>query len=119
MPSDLPSPPTFTKANPNDQPVVYIALTSDTLSDGELYRYGTTQVQQRINILPGVSQVNVYRSKGAIRIKVDPGALASRNMTFDDLSAAVRPAPPIPAPASIDGQNKSITAPAEGTTRGR
>ena len=60
LPSDLPSPPTFTKTNPNDQPVIYIALTSDTLTDGELYRYGTTQVQQRINILPGVSQVNVY-----------------------------------------------------------
>ncbi len=51
----------------------YIALTSDTLSDGELYRYGSTQVQQRINILPGVSQVNIYGVKGAIRIKVDPG----------------------------------------------
>src|SRR5437899_7027811 len=85
LPSDLPSPPTFTKTNPNDQPVIYIALTSDTLSDGELYRYGSTEVQQRINILPGVSQVNVYGVKGAIRIKVDPGALAARNMTFDDL----------------------------------
>ena len=55
---------TFTKTNPNDQPVIYIALTSDTLTDGELYRYGTTQVQQRINILPGVSQVNIYGVKG-------------------------------------------------------
>ncbi len=63
LPSDLPSPPTFTKTNPNDQPVIYIALTSDTLTDGELYRYGTTQVQQRINILPGVSQVNIYGVK--------------------------------------------------------
>jgi len=59
LPSDLPSPPTFTKANPNDQPVMYVALTSDTLSDAELYRYGTTEVSQRINILPGVSQVNI------------------------------------------------------------
>ena len=90
LPSDLPSPPTFTKTNPNDQPVMYVALTSDTLSDGELYRYGTTEVSQRINILPGVSQVNIYGVKGAIRIKVDPGALAARNMTFDDLTAAIR-----------------------------
>ena len=44
LPADLPSPPTFTKTNPNDQPVMYVALTSDTLSDGELYRYGTTEV---------------------------------------------------------------------------
>ena len=52
-----------------------IALTSDTLTDGELYRYGTTAGAQRINILPGVSQVNIYGVKGAIRIKVDPGKL--------------------------------------------
>ena len=52
LPSDLPSPPTFIKTNPNDQPVMYIALTSDTLTDGSLYRYATTQVQQRVNILP-------------------------------------------------------------------
>ena len=62
--ADLPSPPTFTKTNPNDQPVMYVALTSDTLTDGELYRYGTTEVSQRINILPGVSQVNIYGVKG-------------------------------------------------------
>jgi HAE1 family hydrophobic/amphiphilic exporter-1 len=109
LPSDLPSPPTFVKSNPNDQPVVYIALTSDTLSDGELYLYGTTQVQQRINILPGVSQVNVYGVKGAIRIKVDPGALASRNMTFDDLSAAVRAGTAYSGAGQFDGKNKSIT----------
>ena len=42
---------------------MYIALTSDTLSDGELYRYGTTEVSQRINILPGVSEVNIYGVK--------------------------------------------------------
>ncbi|MGH7939283.1 MAG: efflux RND transporter permease subunit, partial [Bryobacteraceae bacterium] len=53
LPDDLPSPPTFTKSNPNDRPVIYIALTSATLSSGELYRYATTEVQQRINILTG------------------------------------------------------------------
>ncbi|MBA3544359.1 MAG: efflux RND transporter permease subunit [Chthoniobacterales bacterium] len=109
LPSDLPSPPTFTKSNPNDQPVVYIALTSDTLTDGELYRYGTTQVQQRINILPGVSQVNIYGVKGAIRIKVDPGAIATRNLTFDDLSAAIRAGTSYFGAGQFDGKNKSIT----------
>src|SRR3982751_1047468 len=69
LPNDLPQPPRFEKTNPNDQPVMYIALTSDSLTDGDLYKYATTQVQQRINILPGVSQVNVFGVKGAIRIK--------------------------------------------------
>src|SRR3954451_10504755 len=84
LPSDLPSPPTFAKTNPNDQPVTYIALTSDTLTDGDLYKYATTQVQQRLNILPGVSQVQVFGVKAAIRIKADPAALVSRNMTLDE-----------------------------------
>jgi multidrug efflux pump subunit AcrB len=63
------------KTNPNDQAVIYIALTSDTLTDGELYRYATTEVSQRINILPGVSQVSIYGVQGAIRIKSIPARL--------------------------------------------
>src|SRR5678816_3351751 len=74
LPNDLPSPPRFEKSNPNDQPVMYMALTSDTLSDGDLYKYATSQVQQRINILPGVSQVQIFGVKSAIRVKVDPSA---------------------------------------------
>jgi HAE1 family hydrophobic/amphiphilic exporter-1 len=108
LPADLPSPPTFTKTNPNDQPVTYIALTSDTLTDGELYRYATTQVQQRINILPGVSEVQVFGVKGAIRVKVDPGALASRNMTFDELSAAIRAGTSYSGAGQFDGKNQSF-----------
>ncbi|MGI8890427.1 MAG: efflux RND transporter permease subunit [Chthoniobacterales bacterium] len=109
LPNDLPSPPRFTKTNPNDQPVVYVALTSDTLTDGELYRYGTTEVSQRINVLPGVSEVNIYGVKGAIRIKVDPGKLASRNMTFEELSTAIRAATSYSGAGQFDGRNKSIT----------
>ena len=109
LPNDLPSPPTFNKTNPNDQPVVYVALTSDTLTDGELYRYGTTEVSQRINVLPGVSEVNIYGVKGAIRIKVDPGALATRNLTFEDLAAAIRSGTSYSGAGQFDGRNKSIT----------
>jgi hydrophobic/amphiphilic exporter-1 (mainly G- bacteria), HAE1 family len=109
LPNDLPSPPTFTKSNPNDQPVIYIALTSATLSSGELYRYATTEVQQRINILPGVSDVNVYGVKSAIRIKVDPGRLTARNMTFDDLSTAIRNSTSYAGAGQFDGANRSIT----------
>ena len=108
LPSDLPSPPTFTKTNPNDQPVMYVALTSDTLSDGELYRYGTTEVSQRINVLPGVSEVNIYGVKGAIRIKVDPGKLATRNMTFADLAAAIQSATSYSGAGQFDGKNNSF-----------
>ncbi|HKA36308.1 MAG TPA: efflux RND transporter permease subunit, partial [Thermoanaerobaculia bacterium] len=90
LPVDMPSPPSFSKNNPNDQPIMYIALTSDSVTQGQIYEYATTQVGQRISIVPGVSKVNVYGTKGAIRIKVDPRAMWARKISVDDLSAAVR-----------------------------
>jgi hydrophobic/amphiphilic exporter-1 (mainly G- bacteria), HAE1 family len=90
LPVDLPAPPTYSKSNPNDQPIMYIALTSDSVTTGQLYDYGTTQVGQRISILPGVSRVNVFGTKSAIRIKADPSAMWARQISMDDLSAAIK-----------------------------
>src|SRR3954453_15640678 len=108
LPNDLPQPPQFQKSNPNDQPVMYMALTSDTLSDGDLYKYATSQVQQRINILPGVSQVQIFGVKSAIRIKVDPSALASRNITLDELSTAIRAGTSYSGAGQFDGKDTSL-----------
>jgi HAE1 family hydrophobic/amphiphilic exporter-1 len=90
LPADLPSPPTYSKSNPNDQPIMYIALTSDSVTSGQLYDYASTQVGQRISILPGVSRVNVFGTKSAIRIKANPSAMWARGITIDDLSAAIK-----------------------------
>jgi HAE1 family hydrophobic/amphiphilic exporter-1 len=90
LPVDLPSQPTYSKSNPNDQPIMYIALTSDSVTPGQLYDYATTQVGQRISILPGVSRVNVYGTKSAIRIKAKPAAMWARNISIDDLTAAIK-----------------------------
>src|SRR3954469_13409748 len=90
LPADLPSPPTYSKSNPNDQPIMYIALTSDSVTPGQLYDYASTQVGQRLSILPGVSRVNVFGTKSAIRIKADPDAMWARSLSIDDLSAAIK-----------------------------
>jgi HAE1 family hydrophobic/amphiphilic exporter-1 len=90
LPVDLPSPPTFSKTNPNDQPIMYIALTSDSVTPGQLYDYGSTQVGQRISILRGVSSVNVFGAKSAIRIKANPSAMWARGISVDDLATAIR-----------------------------
>jgi hydrophobic/amphiphilic exporter-1 (mainly G- bacteria), HAE1 family len=90
LPVDLPSPPTFSKTNPNDQPIMYIALTSDSVTPGQLYDYGTTQVGQQISILPGVSRVLVFGTKSAVRIKADPSAMWARGISVDDLATAVK-----------------------------
>src|SRR5438874_6460366 len=90
LPADLPSPPTYSKSNPNDQPIMYIALTSDSVTSGQLYDYASTQVGQRISILPGVSRVNVFGTKSAVRIKADPAAMWARGISVDDISEAVK-----------------------------
>jgi HAE1 family hydrophobic/amphiphilic exporter-1 len=90
LPLDLPSPPTFSKTNPNDQPILYIALTSNSVTPGQVYSYASTQVGQRISIIRGVSRVDVYGTKSAVRIKADPSAMAVRGIAMDDLAAAIR-----------------------------
>src|SRR4026207_874087 len=90
LPADLPSPPTYSKSNPNDQALMYIALVSDSVTPGQLYDYASTNVGQRLSILPGVSQVNVFGSKSAIRIKANPTALWARGISVDDLSNAIK-----------------------------
>jgi len=108
LPVDLPSPPTFTKTNPNDQPVMYIALTSDTVTAGQLYDYANTQVGERISILPGVSQVGVYGTQSAVRIKADPSALAARNLTMDDLANAIKNGTSYTGAGQFDGAHRTF-----------
>src|SRR5260370_7924688 len=103
LPVDLPSPPTFSKTNPNDQPIIYMGLTSDTVTEGQLFDYANTQVAEPIIILPGLSQVQVYGSQSAVRIKADPSAMATRNITIDDLTNAAQPGTTYTRPAQFDG----------------
>ena len=108
LPVDLPSPPTFTKTNPNDQSIYLLGLLSDTLTDGDLYKYASTAVAQRIAILPGVSQVNIYGVQSAIRIKADPAALASRGLTMDDLSRAIQAGTVYSGAGQLDGAHRTF-----------
>ena len=108
LPIDLPSPPTFTKTNPNDQAVYLLGLLSDTLTDWDLYKYASTVVAQRINILPGVSQVNIYGVQGAIRVKADPSALAVRGLTMDDLASAIKAGTVYSGAGQFDGAHRTF-----------
>src|SRR5437773_2986449 len=108
LPIDLPSPPTFTKTNPNDQAVYLLGLMSDTMTDGDLYKYASTPVAQRISILPGVSQVNIYGVQGAIRIKADPAALAARGLTMDDLASAIKAGTVYSGAGQFDGTHRTF-----------
>jgi HAE1 family hydrophobic/amphiphilic exporter-1 len=108
LPVDLPAPPTFTKTNPNDQPIMYIALTSDSTTKGAIYDFANTQVGQRISILEGVSRVLVYGAKSAVLIKADPEKMALRNMTLGDLTAGVQAGTSYVGAGQFDGPNKTL-----------
>jgi HAE1 family hydrophobic/amphiphilic exporter-1 len=108
LPVDLPSPPTFTKTNPNDQPIMYIAIVSDTATEGQLYDYANTQIGERISILPGVSQVSIFGTQSAVRIKADPSKMAVRNITLEDLTNAVKNGTAYTGAGQFDGPHRSF-----------
>ena len=89
LPADLPQPPSFQTTNPNTQPIVYITMATDTLSMGDLYDYANNMVAQRMMMLEGVSNAQVYGSARAVCIQMDANALASRNLTVLDVASAV------------------------------
>ena len=108
LPVDLPSPPTFSKTNPNDQPIMYIAMVSDTATEGQLYDYANTQVGERISILPGVSQVAIYGTQSAVRIKADPSKMAVRNITLEDLTNAIKNGTAYTGAGQFDGPHRTF-----------
>jgi hydrophobic/amphiphilic exporter-1 (mainly G- bacteria), HAE1 family len=93
LPPNMPSPPTYQKVNPADQPVLYLTLTSETLPLSQLDEYGETMMAQRISTVSGVAQVQVYGpQKYAVRVQLDPRQLASRGIGIDEVNAAVQKA---------------------------
>lgn len=89
LPADLPSPPSFTKDNPNDMHIYIISVTSDGMTAGEMYDYAYSQVAQQLNMVEGVSTVDIYAAPRAVRIEVDAKKLYNLGYTMSDLSAAL------------------------------
>jgi len=90
LPQDLPYMPTYKKVNPTATPVLFYAITSDTLTRADLYTYADTFIGQRLNMLNGVAQVQPYGSPFAVRIQVDPQKLASRDIGVDEFAQAIQ-----------------------------
>lgn len=115
LPRDMPSPPTYNKVNPADQPIMYLALTSPTLPMSSLDEYGQTIMAQRISTVSGVAQVQVYGTqKYAVRIQVDPKALVSRGIGIDEVAAAVQHGNVNLPTGTLDGSHKAFTVETSG-----
>jgi HAE1 family hydrophobic/amphiphilic exporter-1 len=90
LPPDLPTPPSYRKVNPADLPILYLALSSPTLPLFAVNEYADTFIAQRISMLSGVAQVQVFGSqKYAVRAQLDPKALATRRIGIDEVANAI------------------------------
>jgi hydrophobic/amphiphilic exporter-1 (mainly G- bacteria), HAE1 family len=90
LPPGLPAPPSFKKSNPADQPIMYLALTSATRPLWELDEYAETLVAQRLSMVSGVAQVQVWGSaKYAVRVQVDPDKLNAKHLGLNEIDTAL------------------------------
>jgi HAE1 family hydrophobic/amphiphilic exporter-1 len=90
LPPGMPTPPSYQKVNPADQPVLYLALSSPTLPLYTVDEYAQTNLAQRISTISGVAQVFIFGSqKYAVRVQVDPRALAARGIGIDEVEQAI------------------------------
>ncbi|MEX5411883.1 multidrug efflux RND transporter permease subunit MdtC [Atlantibacter hermannii] len=90
LPSGMPSRPTYRKANPSDSPIIILTLTSDTLSQGALYDFASTQLAQTIAQIDGVGDVDVGGSSlPAVRVDLNPQALFNQGVSLDAVRTAI------------------------------
>src|SRR3990172_2943126 len=115
LPPGMSNPPTYRKVNPADQPIMFMALTSATLPLYTLNEYGETLIAQRISMVNGVAQVMVVGSqKYAVRVQLDPHALASRGIGIDQVEQAVQSANVNLPTGTLFGAHRALTLEATG-----
>src|SRR5512144_826758 len=115
LPPDMPTPPTYQKVNPADQPIIYISLNSPTLPLSMVDEYAQTTMAQRISMIIGVAQVQDFGSqKYAVRAQLDPRALASRGIGIDEVANAVSRGNVNLPTGTLQGATKSFTIEASG-----
>ena len=109
LPQDMTNPPSYRKVNPADAPVLFLSMTSPSLSPQELQDYADHLVTPTLSTVDGVAQVNIYGAKRyAVRVRVKPDALLASNIGLDELSAALRAANVNTPVGTLDGPRQSL-----------
>jgi HAE1 family hydrophobic/amphiphilic exporter-1 len=110
LPTDMTTPPSFTKVNPAEQPIIYLAMTSPTLPMSEIDKLAQSVLVPKISMVSGVAQVSVYGTqKYAVRIRLDPKRLAAWGIGVDEVQAAIDAANVDLPGGTLDGVNRSYT----------
>ncbi|HUX11048.1 MAG TPA: efflux RND transporter permease subunit [Terriglobia bacterium] len=115
LPANMPFPPTFRKVNPADEPIFMMAVTSPTLPLYEVDKYAEDTIAEQISMVPGVAEVDVHGSaKYAVRVRVNPKALASRQIGIDQVEQAIRSANVNMPMGTLYGANKAYNLESNG-----
>ena len=115
LPPQMTTPPTLRKVNPADSPILFLAMSSDTLPLSEVAKYAETLLARQLSTLDGVAQVNVFGSqKYAVRVQVDPAALATRQIGIDQLAGAIGTANVNIATGTLNGPTRASVIHANG-----
>ncbi len=115
LPNNMPSPPSLRKVNPADFAIIYLALSADQLPLTRLDDYAETRVAQQISTIPGVAQVLVFGShKYAVRLRMNPYALAARNLSLAQVQDAIQGGNTNLPTGTLNGSVRSYTVQAEG-----
>ena len=115
LPQNMPSPPSYQKVNPADQPVIYMSLNSPTLRLSDVDEYAETLIAQRVSMVSGVAQVQVMGAqKYSVRVSLDPKALASRQVGIDEVAQAIQSGNVNLPTGTLFGTNQAFTVQATG-----
>ena len=115
LPQGMPSPPSYKKVNPADSPILYLSLGSRTMPMSQVDEYAETYLAERISMISGVAQVQVYGSqKYAVRIQLDPKKLATRGLGIDEVAKAVQDANVDLPTGTLYGAHQAFTVQAKG-----
>jgi HAE1 family hydrophobic/amphiphilic exporter-1 len=115
LPPNLPAPPTYSKVNPADQPVIYIAMSSPTLPLSTVDDYAENLLAEQISQINGVAQVSVFGSQQyAVRIQVDPNKLAAYGLGIDTVEQAVEAGNVNQPLGTLYGKHQAFTVQASG-----
>ena len=110
LPIDMTVPPSYRKVNPADAPVLLIALTSPSMNLSDLNDYAEHLISPSLSTLEGVAQVNIFGQKRfAVRVRAQPEALTARNISLDELNAALRAANVNTPVGTLDGPTQTLT----------
>jgi HAE1 family hydrophobic/amphiphilic exporter-1 len=110
LPIEMRVPPSFRKVNPADAPVLFLSLVSDTLPLSVVNEYGETVIGQQISQIPGVAQVNVFGGqKYALRVRIDPDAIAARGISLGEVNSAIAAATSNTPLGIIAGPKQNLT----------